>query len=67
MHSYQQSLISQANQSGQLSERLEKWLLSGMVSQDSFSHHILAKINAQLITELGQGGYFEFNQLLKRD
>jgi len=64
---YQQILISQGNSSAQLTERLEQWLLSGIVSKSGFSRHIRNRINDQLSTEFGHGGYFEFDQLIKRD
>jgi len=67
LQDYQQTLINQGNNSAQLSERLEQWLLSGIISKTGFSRHIQNRINDQLVTEFGHGGYFEFAQLIKRD
>lgn len=67
LDTYQQALINQGNNSAQLSERLENWLLSGIVSQDGFSYQVQTKLNDQLMTEFGHGGYFEFTRLLKQD
>ncbi len=64
---HQQRLIIKGNNSAQLTERLEYWLLSGIVSRSGFTRQMRYSINDLLKTEFGHGGYFELEQLIQQN
>jgi hypothetical protein len=63
---YQQSLLTQANRLGNLSEQLNIRLMASLVSQQPLPVSTYNSINQQLIIEFGSGGTFKVAELLNR-
>jgi len=61
---YQQELIAKANNNKDIAQRLNQWLISGIISKQGLSSPTVNKVQLQLQNEFGQGGRFNINTLL---